>query len=311
MLQLRNALAPLLAQFEKLNNSDDFVLPCPHTGQMLKVEFVVALDGAAWCMAAGARGPTCDVGKFPFTTADSREILQTESLHLPTLSDLHEVSATCEELFEGRTIEQRMTAASDTGGLIGVPLFPIRAIDFRRGSLHLLLTPTGYIHTRTCCALTAHGYLTEGPGTGGDFMRFLASEGLDVELIDTREHGPFVKVHGGNGGRELLGRHAELFITGKNDASWGGTGHPAHELCVMLAEIWSALHFVIARRRPHQQLGKVRRRAAAALQEVADAARALQGGVWQVQPLPLLIHQHRAAPLLGSARGGAHVQHDL
>ena len=164
MLQLRNVLAPLLVQFEKLNNSPDFMLPCPHTGEMLEVTFVVACDGAAWCMAAGARGPTCDVGKFPFTTTNSFEILQSEDLHLPTLSDLHEVSATCEEIFEGKTTEQRRSAASDTGGIIGMPLFLIPAIEYRRGALHLLLTPPGYVHTKTCCTLNAHGFLTEGPG---------------------------------------------------------------------------------------------------------------------------------------------------
>jgi len=159
-------------------------------------------------------------------------------------------------MYHNKTTEQRKTAATETCGIMGAPLFPIESWKLRRGSLHLLLTPTNYLWTQTCSALTAHGWLCEGAGVGGDFLRSLRfGHGLDVELIDTREHGPFAKVHGGNGGcvhvgvlvscatvcvrpflcssafplsnyrRELLGRHRALFISGADDAEWGGADH--------------------------------------------------------------------------------------
>lgn len=91
-LELREVMAPLLKEFGELNDSETFLLPCPHTGHALSSQFMVALDGAAWCMAAHVKGPLADRGKFAFTDASTAEILQSEKLHLATLSDLHEVN---------------------------------------------------------------------------------------------------------------------------------------------------------------------------------------------------------------------------
>ena len=125
---------------------------------------------------------------------------------------------------------------------MGMPLFSMVASEIRRGSLHLLLTPVNWTWTQTCVALAEAGYLAED----GDFVTYLRVEmRLDVERIVTRDSGPFLKVLGGHGGRMLLMRNALLFVTGARDASWGGTEHAAHDLCVCFAELWKALFFLV------------------------------------------------------------------
>ena len=125
---------------------------------------------------------------------------------------------------------------------MGPPLFSVVAYEIRRGSLHLLLTPVNWTWTQTCIALSEAGWLAEK----GDFLSYLRTEmSMDVERIVTRDSGPFLKVLGGHGGRMLLARNEALFISGKRDASWGGTEHGAHDQCICLAEIWKVLFSLV------------------------------------------------------------------
>ena len=236
-LDLRAVMAPIIEAFKEL---DGMTLPCPHTGEMLPCRCRIALDGAAWLMVANTKGCAADVGKFAHSTASTADI-NDPTLHIPSTVGV-EIGEMTEEIHKGKSTEQRKAAAGDTGGSMGRTLFFTAAYDIRRGSLHLLLTPTGWLWTLTCATLSEHGYLAEG----GDFVLYLRSEfGLDVERIVTREHGPFLKILGGHGGRMLLMRNARLFVTGRRDDRWGGTEHAAYDVCLMLAEVWKVLHFLV------------------------------------------------------------------
>ena len=71
---------------EALKQCEGLRLPCPHTGAMLPLRFRLALDGAAWLMAANTKGCAADVGKLAHTTANTSDI-NDPSLHLPSTTD--------------------------------------------------------------------------------------------------------------------------------------------------------------------------------------------------------------------------------
>lgn len=237
-LNLREVLDPVR---EAIAACSDLKLRCPHTGRLCSVSIKLALDGAAWLIAANTKGAAADVGKLAHSTANSADIADPQ-LHLPSTTDASFGEMT-EEIHKGRSTEQRKKVAGETGGSMGRALFTnIPACEIRRGSLHLFLTPVNWVWTQTCLALSEGGCLEES----GDFMAYLRTTlGLDVERIVTRDSGPFIKVHGGHGGRRLLAANESLFITGARDASWGGVEHPAHDLCICLAEVWKALFFLV------------------------------------------------------------------
>ena len=81
-----NLEAAFVNVIEAIAECNGMELLCPHTGKTCTVRIQLALDGAAWLVAANTKGPSADVGKLAHSTASSADIADPQ-LHLASTTD--------------------------------------------------------------------------------------------------------------------------------------------------------------------------------------------------------------------------------